>query len=305
MASREANGAGALPNLIVIGTGRCGTTALHRYLRVHPEIAMSATKELNFFSGGIEPASEPALSDPVDLALIEIRRGTWSKGLDWYRAQFDPASPVRGESSPSYSSPWYNRRCAERIADQLPDVRLIFCVRDPVERTISHYRWNRNRGLERRSIDQALAPGGYYAQASRLALRLEPFLTVFGEERILILDSDDIDHRRRETLRQAFRFLDVDEDFWNEAMEMRRTPGRGATRGRIMRRLAALPGGAAPRRLRPGRWASPERRRGLTRAAERPPAPSEAVRERLAAVLAPDAARLRELTAREFAHWSV
>src|SRR4051794_25988719 len=69
-------GESVLPNLLVIGAAKCGTTSLHEYLALHPDIAMSAKKELNFFT-----------------------RDDWRDAVDWYDAQF-PEAPVRGESSP-------------------------------------------------------------------------------------------------------------------------------------------------------------------------------------------------------------
>src|SRR3712207_3189656 len=76
------HGAGALPNLIVIGAMKCGTTSLHRYLDLHPEVAMSTAKELSFFS-------RPERYDGL--------------GVDWYKGFFDPTAAIRGESSPEYS----------------------------------------------------------------------------------------------------------------------------------------------------------------------------------------------------------
>ena len=70
-----------LPTFIVIGAMRAGTTSLHSYLALHPDVFMSAKKELNFFK-----------SD-----------GEFSKGVEWYSAQFDGSFPVRGESSPNYT----------------------------------------------------------------------------------------------------------------------------------------------------------------------------------------------------------
>ena len=71
-----------LPNLIVIGAAKCGTTSLHEYLNEHPEISMSSEKELYFF----------------------VEEKNLGKGLAWYESQFDPSAPVRGESSPGYSA---------------------------------------------------------------------------------------------------------------------------------------------------------------------------------------------------------
>jgi hypothetical protein len=80
--ARHGHRDGALPNLIIIGGLKCGTTSLHHYLNLHPEIAMSRPKELNFF-------------------VAELN---WPLGRDWYAGHFDAAVPVRGESSPHYTN---------------------------------------------------------------------------------------------------------------------------------------------------------------------------------------------------------
>ena len=106
-----------LPNLIVIGAAKCGTTSLHAYLDEHPEIAMSREKELHFF----------------------VDRKNWGRGIEWYEAQFDASAPVRGESSPGYSAYPLYEGVAERMARVVPDAKLVYLVRDPVERVVSHY----------------------------------------------------------------------------------------------------------------------------------------------------------------------
>src|SRR5881398_2677233 len=108
-----------LPNLLVIGASKCGTTSLHHYLGLHPEIGMSRVKELHYF------VEEPTESS-----------------LRWYASQF-PDAPVRGESSPSYTQRHRSPLVAARIARVLPDVKLVYIVRDPVERLLSSYRFHR------------------------------------------------------------------------------------------------------------------------------------------------------------------
>lgn len=101
------------PNLVVIGAAKCGTTSLHEYLNAHPQIAMSREKELDFF----------------------VAEKNWSRGLDWYEAQFEDA-PIRGESSVSYAAFPEYQGVPERIVRALPDARVIYLVRDPVERVV-------------------------------------------------------------------------------------------------------------------------------------------------------------------------
>ena len=105
-----------LPNLIVIGAAKCGTTSLHEYLDLHPEVAMSREKELDFF----------------------VEEKHWGRGVEWYAAQFEDA-PVRGESSPSYTAYPRYRGVPERIRRVVPDAKLVYLVRDPVERIVSHF----------------------------------------------------------------------------------------------------------------------------------------------------------------------
>ena len=104
-----------LPNLIVIGAERCGTSSLHRYLRSHPQVFMSKKKELNFF----------------------VAEREWRRGRSWYERQFPADAPVRGESSPAYTAYPVFSGVPARLAALVPDAQLLYLVRDPVERTIS------------------------------------------------------------------------------------------------------------------------------------------------------------------------
>ena len=115
---------GALPNLIVIGAQKCGTSGLHYYLGLHPEISISNPKELNFF----------------------IAERNWPRGLDWYRAQFDATAPVRVEASPNYTAYPQHKGVPERMAEVVPDARLIYIVRDPIERIAAHWVHNYSKG---------------------------------------------------------------------------------------------------------------------------------------------------------------
>lgn len=155
---------GVLPNLIVIGAMKCGTTALHRYLDLHPEVAMSEPKELNFFFGPerLDERDEPAARSA----------GNWHRGVGWYAMQFRPA-PVRGEASPGYTSPSFPE-AAERMARVVPEARLVYAVRDPVARAVSQYLHHRADGTERRPIEEALLdPASQYLARSLYHERLE------------------------------------------------------------------------------------------------------------------------------------
>lgn len=207
---------GALPNLVVIGAMKCGTSALHRYLDRHPEIAMSEPKELNFFFeadtsdavvGGEDGHAQPQQSRAL--------AGNWQRGTRWYERHFCARAEVRGESSPGYTSPAH-RDVARRMAAVIPAARLIYLVRDPLDRAVSQYRHHHKEGMETRSMHEALLdPDSQYVARGRYYDRLAPFLKRFRGERIALVSREELLTERRRTLRSIFGFLGVDEGFWS------------------------------------------------------------------------------------------
>lgn len=189
-----------LPNLIVIGAMKCGTSAVHRYLDAHPDIAMSREKELNFFYGG--------------------DTGNWHRGAQWYAAQF-PDAPVRGEASPGYTSPSYPS-VASRMAALIPEARLVYLVRDPIQRAISQYRHHRAEGAEQRPVAEALLdPASQYIARGRYFERLEPFLDHYPREHILVVTQEALLTDRRTTVGALFGFAGVDDRFWSQQLDRR------------------------------------------------------------------------------------
>lgn len=294
---------GALPNLIVIGAMKAGTSALHHYLDVHPEIAMSRPKELDFFVDGRVADGEQWRFGDEDLRIERTLDANWSRGVDWYARHFRADARVRGEASPSYSAPWYPD-VAERMAALVPDARLVFLVRDPVERAISNYSHQRMLGRDQRPIEDALAGArSPYVARSRYALAIEPFLRHFARSQLLVVTREELLERRREAVRAVYRFAGVEEGFWSEELERERYRGEArSARGPVTRLLARSPARALARRLPDGVKGRAER----ALAARRPPPPavaSPALRERLAGYLRDDVARLEELTGRAFSEW--
>ena len=231
---------GALPNLVVIGAMKCGTTSLHHYLDLHPAISMSRPKELNFFFGPAD-ADAGAAGD----ARPDWARGNWHRGPEWYAAQFDASAPVRGEASPGYTSPSYPQAAA-RMAELIPGAHLVYAVRDPVERAVSQYEHHRRQGTETRPPAEALLdPGSQYIARGRYAERLRPFLDTGVFRSIAIVAQEELATARRATLRRLFELLGVDAGHWSPAMEERRNAAPGALprldeglRGRLREALA-------------------------------------------------------------------
>jgi hypothetical protein len=287
-----------LPNFFIIGAAKAGTTSLHHYLDLHPQIQMSAVKEPNYFAGA--PNGIPYPVGRVDR-------------LDEYERLFDPAFEVRGEASPSYTSAPRRSGVPERIAELVPEAKFVYLVRDPIARTVSQYQMLVAAGKERKSLPEAIAgldgadPHSFYLTCqSFYARQLELYLRRFAQERVLVVDQTDLLAEREATLREVFSFLSVEEDFTSAQFEAelfrggeRRVYPRFFTR--FVKPVAAAPFRRLPAGVRNSL------RRPLERALPTVPRPEldQELRDRLGELFGGDVERLRELTGRRFASWSI
>jgi hypothetical protein len=181
-----------LPSFLVIGAKKAGSTSMHRYLASHRDVYMPAEKHLDFFSGS-----------------------TWDNGLDWYAEQFAPGDrcAARGEASNTYSAHPVVRGVPARIASVLPEVRLIYVIREPIARITSHYRqavaeWGETRPFDEVVFDKSAE----YIATTRYAMQLVLYLAHFAREQLLVVTSEDLLHERATTLARVFSFIGVDAD---------------------------------------------------------------------------------------------
>ena len=275
----------ALPNLVIIGGLKCGTTSMHHYLGLHPEIGMSRPKELNFF----------------------VSELNWDLGQDWYANHFSASDPIRGETSPHYTNEPRFTGVAERIASVLgDDAKVVYMVRDPIDRLLSHYLHNVGGGYEQRGMEEALADTeSAYVQRSLYARQAEPYIEHLGAERIAFVTREDLRDRREETMRRMFGFLGVDENFSSPQFEREWETGsaKGGGGFRLMDRAVRLPG---LRSLDRNFDRLPERWRWVVERIVHDPGSGEVpkpelpadLRARLAETFRPDVERLEELTGR-------
>jgi len=191
-----------LPDFIIAGAPRSGTTWLSVLAQRHPQVAMA----------------QPMAPEPK-FFLVDER---WQRGVDYYsKTWFDPlpAGRVLGEKSTNYlESP----EAAERICRVLPRVKLIFVLRDPVDRAYSNYLWSRQNGFEDETFERALAleeqrernltpqmryarPNAYFSRGL-YAEHLVRFFARFPREQILVLRYEDI-VARPEDIAAAFQRL--------------------------------------------------------------------------------------------------
>lgn len=278
---RSAPSAG-LPDFIVIGAMRAGTTTLHRLLAAHSLVAMSREKEPDFF----------------------VAERNFDRGLNWYRGLFPRDGAVRGEASPNYTKCDIFPGVPERISAHLPDVRLIYVLRDPVERLLSHYRFAAAMG---RSVDAGAF--AHMVTTSRYALQLERFRDHFASERILVVDFDELRADPLSVLRRIGIFVGVP-DGWeasiragtaeaaNAGGELVRMP-RWFFRFRKLRAVSDL------RRRLPAQWTDRIRRVVAAGPAREVPRLGPEAVARATDMLRPDAEALRGMTGLAFASWSV
>ena len=282
----------ALPNLIIIGGLKCGTTSIHHYLGLHPEIQMSKPKELNFF-------------------VAELN---WDLGLDWYAARFDDRFAVRGESSPHYTNLPRFTGVAERIRQHCPDAKLIYMVRDPIKRMLSHWVHATGAGYETRRAGRrpSRAPDSAYVHRSHVldaAAALPRSSSSASRSRSSPRRSCRASARRR--CAGPSRFAGVDEDFTSEQFdrEWEKSSAKEGDKYQLMERLIKLPGFRSfdrnfdrlPESLR---WIVEK----VVHDPEKPPAPkpelSEELFETLRGCFRDDVAALQDFAGREFAGWN-
>ncbi|MGI6251429.1 MAG: sulfotransferase family protein [Anaerolineaceae bacterium] len=203
-----------LPNFLLIGAAKSGTTALYMFLAEHPEVFMSSRKELHFFS---HPENSQLIHGPENFKRVDIAT------LEDYEAMFAGATTEKaiGEASPSYL---YFPECATRIKKLLPDIKLIALLRNPVERAYSSYlhairdgweteNFNRALNLEKNRIDAKWDIVWHYQEAGFYANRINAYQKQFGPEQLKVWLYDDLVADPARLVREVYIYLDVDPYF--------------------------------------------------------------------------------------------
>jgi len=220
-----------LPTFVIIGAMKAGTTSLWQALRAHPDVFTPGTKELHYFS------------NPDRL----------ERGIEWYCEQFAGAGDALaiGEASTNYTKHPRRSGTAKRMADAIPEARLVYLVRDPIERIRSHYLHVVHRYGERRPLAEAVRADPEYVDVSRYRMQADQYLEHFARSQLLVLTSESLKARPAATAARVFEFIGVDPD---RARTQPREVHRAADR-RLDTPLTAsarrVPGYHALRRLTP------------------------------------------------------
>ena len=289
-----------LPNFIVIGAAKAGTTALYWYLAEHPAVFMSPVKETNYFAFGLDARGRPLYGDPeVHHYPITTRRE--------YEQLFVGAGTATavGEASPIYLE---CPQAAGRLSEAIPTARLICSLRHPVDRAYSDYQmYLRSRG-QRLVPGRDLSPTAEWARAGSHWMRigeyhdqLARYFDLFPRNRIHIFLFEDLQRNPLGTVQDVYRFLEVDATFSPDFTTPHNVGGMPSSRvlERVLtnRRLRSAVEPIIPTRF--ANWM-----RGIrTRNMEKPPPLSRELRGELTERFRVDIARTSELIGRSLDHW--
>jgi hypothetical protein len=301
-----------LPQFVIAGAPKAGTTALHAALATHPGLYLSPVKEPKFYLTDGRPPPRGGQRGPGD--AHSAREWIWRR--EEYLRLFAgaPEGAVRGESTPFYL---YDRAAQARLAADVPGVRVVVVVRDPVDRAWSNWVHLRADGLEpeadflaavrleQRRTDAGWAPFWHYRGLGRYGAQLRDLYRHVPPQRVCLLRYRQLVDTPRETLDRVSAFLGVERGVAHTVPPENVKPyvpdsGRHRALSRVVRAGAWL-GAFAPPQL--WRQASRPLLAALHAGrAARPPMPVEVRREVLEPLL-PDIELLEELTGESFADW--
>ncbi|MDP9351064.1 MAG: sulfotransferase [Chloroflexota bacterium] len=207
-----------MPNFLVIGAAKAGTTAVYDYLGMHPQVFMTRLKETNFFALEGSPLTFAGPGDDDCINKYSLTR------LEEYADLFRDArdEPAVGEASPLYL---YASTAPERIRRYVPDARLIAVLRHPVERAYSAFLHTIRDGRESLhdfglalAAEESRIQSGWehiwhYRNMGLYGEQLERYYSLFAPEQIRVFLYEDLVQRPEEMLQECYQFLGVDDEY--------------------------------------------------------------------------------------------
>ena len=197
----------ARPDFLIIGAMKCGTSTLQAQLAAQDGVFMTTPKEPNFFS-----------DDPVH-----------ARGMGWYSALYAAAGPddLKGEASTHYTKRPTWPHTVARLQAAVPDPRLIYMIRNPVQRCVSHYIHEWSEGRLTMSLDDAIRDVPEIIAYSQYAMQIAPFVTAFGAERILLTSLEALKRDGAGELARIGAFIGLKHTAtWQETIEAQNVSAR-------------------------------------------------------------------------------
>jgi hypothetical protein len=181
-------------DFMIVGAMKSGTTTLADILGKHDRICFSSTKEPQFFSESPD----------------------WKKEIARYRALFPEVTEGQliGEASTGYTMfPEFNKEVWRDIYAFNPGMKIVYIMRDPIMRVMSHYTHNYMRGYTRLPFDEAALKIPEYINRSRYYTQIKPYIDTFGREQVLLITFEAFLSQQEEVLRAVAEFLGIESSF--------------------------------------------------------------------------------------------
>ena len=177
-------------DFMIIGAMKSGTSTLTKILSMHPEVCFCREREPHFFS----------------------KTPDWKANLEDYKNLYNPQEEqICGESSTTYTCyPEFNKNIWDDLYEFNPQLKLIYIMRDPVDRILSHYMHNYLRGYTSEPLEKAILSKSTYINRTRYWVQIRPYLDVFGKEQVLLLTFEELIANKKMTLNKIADFLDID-----------------------------------------------------------------------------------------------
>lgn len=184
-----------LPNLLIIGAMKCGTTSFRKYLSAHPEIYLPQSAEINYFAHD------------------------YKKDIKLYESHFRSHLKIIADNSPAYSMTHRYKGIAEKVHSILPESKIVYIVRKPVDRIFSHYMHRILTGVregDSSSLSFSNLDNNHFVLTSKYFMHIEEYLKYFSDDKILLVKAEDLRDNKKKVLEEVFGFLDIDSSFWHK-----------------------------------------------------------------------------------------
>jgi len=302
-----------MPNFLIIGTGRSGSTSVYYWLKQHPEIYMSPVKEPSFFVPKRKMFKKSGANTNVRQLVRETKR-IRPKDLEAYSALFNGVTTEKaiGEASPTYL---VTPGAAKRIKEQIPEAKLIAILRNPVERAHAHYLARRTKGFERLSFKEALKadqagipyswglPRKYIARGL-YCTHLRRYYDLFDKDQIKVYLHEDLKKDPVGFAQDIYKFLGVDDKFIPNVSVMHSRTGLAKNKFLNIFLERWTPFRYILRRVSPHtpewvmNFVAKARNKNLTK-----PSIPEEIRKQLIEIYREDILKLQELIQRDLSKW--
>jgi hypothetical protein len=193
-----------LPDFIIVGVAKAGTTALYEYLNEHPEVYMSPIKETNYFA--YEGKNTKTFLGEVPNLNFPIRTISEYKNL-FFKTNGKLAV---GEASPIY---FESKSAPIKIKKTIPKAKIIIILRNPAERAFSDYMMAVKDGIDRKNIQQALNAESHYVQVGFYFNKIKRYLDLFNKENIFLGMYEDFKENNKTFIKKLYQFVGVESSY--------------------------------------------------------------------------------------------